>query len=141
MSGGHFDYKQHHIEDIADSIEAVLAKPVEYELTEATLDEFRHGVAILRRAAIYAQRIDLLLSGDDGEESFHRCLAEDLGEQTPRVFDEALQAENDQLRAERDYWRENAGLHQIASAAYKNSAARAATLTVLKARIAELEAK
>ena len=51
----------------------------------------------------------------------------------------ALQAEADRLRADRDYWRENAGLHQIASAAYKNSAARAETLTVLKARIAKLE--
>ena len=139
MSGGHFDYKQHHIEDIAADIENVFDST--WGFSDATLDELRHGVAILRRAAIYAQRIDWLLSGDDGEESFHRCLAEDLGEQTPRVFDEALQAENDQLRAERDYWRENAGLHQIASAAYKNSAARAATLTVLKARIAELEAK
>ena len=31
-------------------------------------------------AAIYAQRIDWLLSGDDGEESFKRRLKEELDE-------------------------------------------------------------
>lgn len=93
MSGGHFDYEQHRIEDIASSVEEAIGKPEVYGFSAATLDEFRHGVAILRRAAIYAQRIDWLLSGDDGEESFHRRLAEDLAEQTPRVFDEAAYAE------------------------------------------------
>lgn len=42
------------------------------------VDEFKRGLKILRTAAIYAQRIDWLLSGDDGEESFKRRLKEDL---------------------------------------------------------------
>lgn len=49
------------------------------DYTEETLQEFRNGVDILRRAYIYAQRIDWLLSGDDGEESFHKRLREELG--------------------------------------------------------------
>ena len=40
--------------------------------------EFKEGVKALQRASIYAQRIDWLVSGDDGEESFHRRLAEDM---------------------------------------------------------------
>ena len=48
------------------------------DYTEETLREFRNGVAALRRAYVYAQRIDWLLSGDDGEESFHRRLKDEL---------------------------------------------------------------
>ena len=35
-------------------------------------------IDILRRAEIYAQRVDYLISGDDGEESFHSRLKEEL---------------------------------------------------------------
>jgi len=35
-------------------------------------------LAILRQAHVYAQRIDWLVSGDDGEDSFHRRLKHDL---------------------------------------------------------------
>lgn len=48
------------------------------DYTEETIDEFRKGVEILKKARIYAQRIDWFLSGDDGEESFHRRLKEEL---------------------------------------------------------------
>lgn len=44
------------------------------------LEEFKKGLKILKTAAIYAQRIDWLLSGDDGEESFKRRLKEELDE-------------------------------------------------------------
>lgn len=43
-----------------------------------TIEEFKQGLSILRKAYIYAQRIDWLLSGDDGEESFHKRLKEEL---------------------------------------------------------------
>lgn len=46
--------------------------------TEETLAEFRKGIEIMKQAGVYAQRIDWLLSGDDGEESFHERLKEDL---------------------------------------------------------------
>ena len=50
------------------------------DFSKETLDEFRKGLDILNKAYIYAQRIDWLLSGDDGEESFHKRLKEDLEE-------------------------------------------------------------
>lgn len=162
MSGGHFDYQQYHIEDIADSIEreieeATKPKPpkvwkegvivyeklregcyrgvyMEYkyydeavkklkknrdfkfvreyekdgkmisefmsgdklyevreikyqeyedgeyhpEYTNETIQIFKDGVKALRKAAIYADRIDWFLSGDDGEESLKERLEEEL---------------------------------------------------------------
>lgn len=85
MSGGFFDYQQYGISEIADKVERLLShkyKEDEYNhiegLSEETLSEFRTGVEALRKAYIYAQRIDWLLSGDDGEESFHQRLKEDL---------------------------------------------------------------
>lgn len=48
------------------------------EYTEETLNEFRKGVEILKQGRIYTQRIDWLISGDDGEESFHERLKEEL---------------------------------------------------------------
>jgi hypothetical protein len=77
MSGGHFDYQQYRIEDIATSIEKYLDEN-EHKLAIETVNRFREGVDLLRKAAIYAQRIDWFVSGDDGEESFHRRLREDL---------------------------------------------------------------
>lgn len=44
------------------------------------VEEFKKGLKILKTAAIYAHRIDWLLSGDDGEESFKERLKEDLAE-------------------------------------------------------------
>ena len=43
-----------------------------------TLREFRKAATLLRKAAIYAHRIDWLLSDDDGEDSFHESLKEEL---------------------------------------------------------------
>jgi hypothetical protein len=82
MSGGHFDYKQHHLRDIADDIERVIAKNAEseYMFDDKTIVRFREGVKALRIAETYAQRIDWLLSGDDGEGTFWQRLKEDLKE-------------------------------------------------------------
>lgn len=44
-----------------------------------TIEEFRKAIKVLREAAVYAQRIDWFLSGDDGEETFHKRLKEELG--------------------------------------------------------------
>lgn len=164
MSGGHFDYQQYHIEDIANSIEkeieeATKPKPPkvwkegvtvfkkiddwhsvafykgfktydeavkhlkkdkaykfvrEYEKNERRIAEFMEGekmvevretkyqeyeddeyypeytdetiqifkdaVKLLRKAAIYANRIDWLLSGDDGEDDLKERLKKELKE-------------------------------------------------------------
>lgn len=112
MSGGHFDYQQYHIEDIACQIEdyvyghGIPEEEIEfyiedhyltdediqfvrsnkhtlinkYNFSEETINEFKKGIELLRKAHIYAQRIDWLLSCDDGEEDFHERLKEDLEE-------------------------------------------------------------
>ena len=64
MSGGRFDHKQYDMNYIADKIEReVLINSKKKEVIE----KFKEAVIILRKAAIYTQRIDLLLSGDDEE--------------------------------------------------------------------------
>lgn len=101
MSGGAFDYNQYHISTIIDDIESVICKnnkPISYEeldswerdhydvnnpplyseYSDKTIEEFKNGVIILKKALVYAQRIDWLLSGDDGEETFHERLKRDL---------------------------------------------------------------
>ena len=92
MSGGHFDYNQYRINDIADSIERELnrqgkEKPKDelygdkeyyYTYPEIVQEKMKEAVKQLKIAAIYAQRVDWFLSGDDGEESFIERLAEDL---------------------------------------------------------------
>ncbi len=92
MSGGAFDYNQYKIGQIADDIDHVIrqnGKKKDYKVDEweneyyyeyppEVIEKFKEGYDILRKAEIYAQRIDWLLSGDDGEESFLSRLKEDL---------------------------------------------------------------
>lgn len=90
MSGGHFDYMQYRIGDIADKIQDEIndnsVKPdwVDDEewdgqiYSDETIAKFKEAVKVLRIAEVYAQRVDWLLSGDDGEENFHERLKEDL---------------------------------------------------------------
>lgn len=85
MSGGHFDYKQYHITDIADKVESLIQENLSdfayekmREFNVDTIEEFQKALRIFRQAAVYANRIDWLVSGDDGEESFHKRLREDL---------------------------------------------------------------
>ena len=94
MSGGHFDYDQHKIGYIADSIERLIEgnkKEVAdedrwhevwddriyyYDHPDEVIEKFKEGVELLRKAQIY--RIDWLVSGDDGEQTFLERLKEDL---------------------------------------------------------------
>lgn len=101
MSGGHFDYQQYYIGGIADNIENILnrqgkERPKEdlymhkeyyeeypeeklyYTYPEIIQNKLKEAIKQLRIAEIYAQRVDWLLSGDDGQESFIRRLEEDL---------------------------------------------------------------
>lgn len=52
-----------------------------YKFNEETISEFKTAISLLRKAAIYITRIDYLFSGDDGEETFHKRLKEDLKNQ------------------------------------------------------------
>ena len=88
MSGGHFDYQQYRLGDIANSIEVAIevnnVASEEFEWVQdyspETIAEFKTAVELIRKAQIYAQRIDWLLSGDDGEDQFHQRLRDDLSE-------------------------------------------------------------
>lgn len=93
MSGGHFNYNQHFINDIADEIEDEIRnnkkkgdwisderweEKGKQQFSDETIKEFKKAVKILRKAYVYAHRIDWFLSGDDGEENFHKRLKEEL---------------------------------------------------------------
>lgn len=73
--------KEHDLseEDISYIREHHRTIPNESEFSKETLAELKKAVHILKQAEIYAQRIDWLLSGDDGEEGFHERLNEELG--------------------------------------------------------------
>ena len=89
MSGGHFDYNQYRLHEMADEIERLISRngrdpePDEsfwrYDYSPQTIKQFRIAMQLLRRAAVYVQRIDWLVSGDDSEESFHDRLMDELG--------------------------------------------------------------
>ena len=79
MSGGHFDYQQSRIMDIYISIEAYISdNKYNNNYNEETIKELKKAVDVLKVGYIYAHRIDWLLSGDDGEEAFHKRLKEEL---------------------------------------------------------------
>jgi hypothetical protein len=82
MSGGTFEYGQFRITDIVVEIEDVVYNndTVEYPYSDETIAMFKYAINYLNVAHIYAHRIDWLLAGDDGEESFHKRLASDLEE-------------------------------------------------------------
>ena len=91
MSGGHFNYKQHHMLDMADDIGGFILTNDSTEKDEwgntigkhyspETIAEFEKAVKALKLGYVYAQRIDWLLSGDDGEDSFHKRLQAQLKE-------------------------------------------------------------
>ena len=105
MSGGFFEYQEHRISGIADSIEQVILKnkkektkedlyPSDYDengnlyehsrfyygFSDDTIERFKEAVDLLKRAEIYVHRIDYLLSSDDGEQTFHERLKKDLEE-------------------------------------------------------------
>ena len=71
MSGGHFDYRQGQVTDLAWEVDEIINNKSNNFRPE-TLDKMRVASATLRRAAHMLQRIDWLASGDDGEDSFHR---------------------------------------------------------------------
>ena len=82
MSGGTFDYNQDHISRIAKEIEDIIGNNDSPEggqgFSPQTIERFEQVVDLLRQSYILVHRIDYLLAGDDGEDTFHQRLAEDL---------------------------------------------------------------
>lgn len=98
MSGGHFDYKQYELSRISDEIEHLIEvngkkregridsweDPYHHEYPPEVIQKFKEAVLHLKIAQIYAHRIDWLVSGDDGEQSFLKRLEEDFKELTAK---------------------------------------------------------
>jgi len=84
MSGGYFDYNERSMLDIAEMIDYAIGRnrhlPDGHEsrLSDETIRIFRKGAKKIRKAYVYAKRIDYLLSGDDGEEDLKPRIKEDL---------------------------------------------------------------
>ena len=89
MSGGHFNYKQYELGHMADEIEQLIldngSEEVDeygdrksYDYSPETIEAFNYARIALLHVQIYVQRIDWLVSGDDGEDSFHRRLEADF---------------------------------------------------------------
>lgn len=75
MSGGHFNYNQYRISSIGDDVEQLIR---DNKYDSEVIEKFKEGLKVLNEAFVYAQRIDWLVSGDDGEENFLGRLQEDL---------------------------------------------------------------
>lgn len=81
MSGGRFEYKQHHIQDIIDGIQNVLDSQNKPEKADSdycfqkyspeTIKKFQKAIKTLKKAYMMAHTIDYLLCGDDAEDSFN----------------------------------------------------------------------
>lgn len=101
MSGGHFNYNQHRIQDIIERIERKLLRQGDVKAPSDLYCDYKYygkhpeekyhtryspevqqimrdAIVALEKAFVYAQRIDWYLSGDDGEECLVRRLQEDL---------------------------------------------------------------
>lgn len=81
MSGGHFDYQQYRMHDIAVSIDRLIATNGNQNLDEYgdmigrnypdhIIARFKEASHTIKQAEDMAQRVDWLVSGDDSEESF-----------------------------------------------------------------------
>ena len=74
MSGGHFDYVQHKVNDVAEEIEHMLDEEKNPEVKGIYADAAR----IIKEAAIYIHHIDWYISGDNGVDNFVMGLYNDL---------------------------------------------------------------
>ena len=77
MSGGTFDHNDAHITMIANEIEQQIVENPQ-GLSPETLKVFQDTLNHLRKVAVLVHRIDWLLAGDDGEDTFHKRLNDDL---------------------------------------------------------------
>lgn len=91
MSGGTYNYDQYRIRNICEVIESYIerqGKSLEdnfgnqeefYETYEPeVLKRLSDAVECLKKAYVYAHRVDWFLAGDDGNDSFVKRLDEEL---------------------------------------------------------------
>lgn len=106
MSGGHWDYYvQHRLTEVIETINSIIEKngkektidemkdesyggldyyekylenKLHYKYPDEVIEEFKKGLKIISDAQIYIRRIDYLICGDDGNETFLERLHEEL---------------------------------------------------------------
>jgi hypothetical protein len=100
VSGGYFDYIQGSLGNTIETLKDLIIDeeagyqpesicPYLHEFSKETLAEFKKGLEYVNLAKIYLQRIDWLVSDDDGEDSFHERLKDDLNEYCNSVIKES----------------------------------------------------
>lgn len=67
MSGGYFEYNQYIFNDVAGQIDRLIA---EDSFDDIIMDKFKEASHWCKRCAEMVQRIDWLIEGDDGPETF-----------------------------------------------------------------------
>lgn len=91
MSGGTWEYIQYRFQDIGDDLERLIKNNDSDELNDygdvvgrhykpETIQKLKEAATHVRETAIMLQRVDYLLAGDDGEESFHKRWNSDMEE-------------------------------------------------------------
>lgn len=85
MSGGYFDYDQYRLIDIINKLDEREARIKDdgkdtdvLTFDEVTEDLIQDAKVIAQLAQIFLQRVDWLLSWDDGPETFKERIKEDL---------------------------------------------------------------
>lgn len=94
MSGGTFEYNEWHIGEIAETIRQLILQHRDANWVnrqkdgwasftpypKKVLKKFEEAYKCLYQASIYAKRVDYLVAGDDGDESFLSRTNEELTE-------------------------------------------------------------
>ena len=77
MSGGRFNYEQDGIQVAIEELEQLPLDELE-GLDAIAQSNYFALIAELKKCHVHMQRLDWLLSGDDGQETYHKQLADDL---------------------------------------------------------------
>lgn len=102
MSGGHFGYEQNRLEEIAWDINDLILANDDETLNQygerigngyppEIIEKFYTAAYALKRAAAMVRRIDYLVSGDDGQDTFLRLWEEDVISRLDRIAQESQQ--------------------------------------------------
>lgn len=76
MSGGHWDYVQYRLDNLIEEIYEDMES--DYVKECGVQRELELTVHYLNLSRIYLNRLDWLISGDDGDETFNERLKSDL---------------------------------------------------------------
>lgn len=91
MSGGYFNYNQYRLFDMEEAIKELIESNDDQSLDDwgakrgreyspEIIEKFKEALITLEKTRNMVQRIDYLVSDDDGPESFLRRWKEDVGD-------------------------------------------------------------